>query len=266
MRTCNNLLLGLAASATLLLANPKPLAAQTSPAGIRNIVLVHGAFADGSSWNNVITRLEALGYNVTAVQNPLTSLADDVAATKRAIALQQGPVLLVGHSWGGVVISEVGNDPKVAGLVYVAAFAPDDNQAVSDLGQDLPAAPGVQEIQADAAGFGRLTRKGVYESFAQDLPVAERKLIYSTQGPVYLPSFKQKIATAAWHTRPNYYLVAANDGMINPALQQRFAKTMKAVTVQLKTSHVPMLSQPAEVAKFIAAAAKSAPVSPAGQH
>lgn len=261
MRTRNYFPIGLAASAALLLTCAKPLFAQVPPAGIRNVVLVHGAFADGSSWSKVITRLEAQGYHVTAVQNPLTSLADDVAATKRAIALQQGPVLLVGHSWGGAVISEAGNDPKVAGLVYVAAFAPDDNQSVSDLGQDLPAAPGVKEIQPDAAGFGRLTWKGVNEFFAQDLPVADRKAIYSQQGPIFLNNFKQKVSTAAWHTRPSYYIVAANDGMINPALQQRFAANMKAVTVQLKTSHVPMVSQPAEVAKFIAAAAKSAQAS-----
>src|SRR5215468_8112267 len=138
---------------------------------VRNVVLVHGAWADGSSWAKVIPLLEKAGLKAVAVQNPLTSFADDVAATKRAIALQDGPVILVGHSWGGVVISEAGADPKVAGLVYVAAFAPDVGEPVGELGKDFPPPPGAAELRPDAQGYLTLTTKGVMESFAPDLPL-----------------------------------------------------------------------------------------------
>src|ERR1700733_13527952 len=147
--------------------------------GIKNIVLVHGAWADGSSWSKIIPKLQAEGFNVTAVQNPVTSLADDVATTKRIIALQDGPVLLVGHSWGGVVITEAGNDPKVAGLVYVAAFAPDDGQSINDINKNP--APGLAEVKLDT-GFLRLTLKGVTEYFAQDLPDEEKNILFAIQG------------------------------------------------------------------------------------
>src|SRR5215470_13772320 len=149
---------------------------------VKNIVLVHGAFADGSSWARVIPILQAQGYSVTAVQNPLTSLADDVAATKRAIARQDGPVILVGHSWAGMVISEAGNDPKVAGLVYIAALVPDEGQSASDVLKAYAASPGNAEIKPDAAGFLSLTRKGIDEDFVPDLQPAEKAIVYATQG------------------------------------------------------------------------------------
>jgi pimeloyl-ACP methyl ester carboxylesterase len=235
------------------------LTAQPSVAsdGVRNVVLVHGAWADGSSWAKVIPLLEKAGLNAVAVQNPLTSFEDDVAATKRAIALTDGPVILVGHSWGGVVITEAGANPKVAGLVYVAAFAPQVGVPVGDLGKDLPAPPGGAEIRPDAAGYLTLTTKGVMEFFAPDLPVAQRKLVAATQGQTNSTLFGAKVTTAAWKTKPSWYVVAADDKMIQPDLERQFAKTIKAKTITLPSSHVAMLSHPNEVAKLIIEAAKS---------
>lgn len=228
---------------------------------VRNIVLVHGAFADGSSWAKVIPRLEKAGLHVIAVQNPLTSFADDVAATKRAIAWQDGPVILVGHSWAGVVITEAGMDPKVAGLVYVAAFAPDVGERVSDLGKDFPPPPGSAELRPDADGYLTLTTKGIMESFAPDLPLAQRKLVAATQGATNSAVFDAKVGNAAWKTKPTWYVVAADDRMIQPDLERKFANTMKAKTVTLRSSHVAMLSHPAEVASLIIEAARHASAS-----
>jgi len=245
-----------AALMTALFAQPS-LAAS----GVRNVVLVHGAWADGSSWAKVIPLLEKAGLNAVAVQNPLTSFADDLAATKRAIALQDGPVILVGHSWGGVVISDAGADAKVAGLVYVAAFAPDVGEAVGDLGKDFPPPPGGAELRPDADGYLTMTTKGVMESFAPDLPLAQRKIIAATQGATNSAVFGAKVANAAWKTKPSWYVVAANDRMIQPDLERKFAKAMNAKkTITLPSSHVAMLSHPAEVAKLIIEAARTAPV------
>ena len=238
------------------------LAAQSAFAadGVRNVVLVHGAWADGSSWAKVIPLLEKAGLKATAVQNPLTSFEDDVAATKRAIALADGPVILVGHSWGGVVITEAGADPKVAGLVYVAAFAPEVGVPVGDLGKDFPPPPGGAEIRPDAAGYLTLTTKGVMQFFAPDLPLAQRKLVAATQGQTNSTVFGAKVTTAAWKTKPSWYVVAGNDKMIQPDLERQFAKTIKAKTITVPSSHVAMLSHPNEVAKLIIDAAKSARV------
>jgi pimeloyl-ACP methyl ester carboxylesterase len=228
-------------------------------AGVSNVVLVHGAWADGSSWGKMIPLLEKAGLNAVAVQNPLTSLADDVAATKRAIARLDGQVILVGHSYGGAVISEGGNDPKVVGLVYVAAFAPDVGEAVGELGKEFLPAPGGAELRPDAGGFLTMTTKGVLENFAQDLPLAEGKLLAATQGPTNGAVFGAKLTNAAWKAKRTWYVVAANDRMIPPDLERKFAKAMNAKTIKLPSSHVPMLSHPAEVAKLIIEAAKSAP-------
>ena len=256
MSTPKLLLFATLAAVTLAFVQPQAAAAQSAPQGVKNIVLVHGAFADGSSYSKIIPLLEAKGYHVVAVQNPLTSLPDDVAATKRAIAQQDGPVLLVGHSWGGAVISEAGNDLKVAGLVFLAAWALDAGQAAGELGQGLPAAPGMKELRPDAAGFASLTRKGIDEDFAPDLKPAERQLLYVTQGPLALSGLGQKATAAAWKTRPSFYVVASDDRMITPELQRQLAKQMSATTLTLKSSHVPMLSHPTEVVDFIVAAAK----------
>ncbi len=225
---------------------------------IKNVVLVHGAWADGTSWSKIIPLLKSAGLTVTAVQNPLTSLADDVATTKRAIALMDGPVLLVGHSYGGAVISEAGAEAQVARLVYVAAFAPDVGQACGELGQDLPPAPGGAELRPDAAGFLKMTDKGIAEDFAQDLPMAERELLAATQGPTNVASLGGKLSAAAWKSKPTSYVVATEDRMIPPELERRFAKAMNAITISLASSHVPMLSHPKEVAELIIRAASGA--------
>jgi len=236
------------------------VAANAPKAPVRNVVLVHGAWADGSSWAKLIPILEKAGLHVVAVQNPLTSLADDVAAVQRAIALEDGPVILVGHSYGGAVITEAGADPKVAGLVYVAAFAPDAGQGVLDLGKDLPPAPGGADIRPDKGGFLKMTSKGIEEDFAQDLPKADRRILAATQGPTNGAAFGAKVSNAAWKSKPTWYVVASNDRMIQPDLERQFAKTMGAKTITVASSHVPMLSHPQDVARLIIDAAKGVPV------
>jgi pimeloyl-ACP methyl ester carboxylesterase len=223
---------------------------------VRNIVLVHGAWADGSSWNKIIPLLEKQGFHVSAAHLPFTTLADDAAAVKRMVALQDGPVLLVGHSYGGAVITEAGDDPKVAGLVYVAAFAPDEGQSAGDLNGQYPPPSGGKGILPDANGYLQLTEKGVFEDFAPDLPEAERSLIAAIQGQVSGPNeLGAKITSAAWRKKPTFYIVADQDRMIAPELEVKFAAQMRAKTIHLPSSHVPMLSHPAQVADFIASAA-----------
>src|SRR5258708_37945942 len=171
-------------------------------AEVSNVVLVHGAWADGSSWAKVIPQLEKAGLNAVAVQNPLTSLTDDVAATKRAIARLDGQVILVGHSYGGAVISEVGNDPKVVGLVYVAAFAPDVGEAVGELGKEFPPAPGGAELRPDAGGVLTMTTKGVPGNLSPHLPPAAQKLLAAPQGAANRAAFRAKPTHAAGETKP----------------------------------------------------------------
>jgi pimeloyl-ACP methyl ester carboxylesterase len=228
------------------------------PQGVRNIVIVHGAWADGSSWSKVIPLLQAKGFHVVAVQNPLTSLTDDVAATKRAIALQDGPVLLVGHSYGGVVITEAGNDPKVVGLVYVAALAPSEGESVASVTKPFPPAPLGGEARADAEGFLTLSPKGIAEDFAQDLPDKEKQLLTATQSPTAAAVFGATVTTAAWKTKPSWCVIASNDRAVSPELEKAEAAAMKAASITLPSSHVPMLSHPKEVADFIEQAAAKA--------
>ncbi len=252
-----------ALAASLLALSCVSLArAQSAPAGVKNVVLVHGAFADGSSWGKVLPQLLAKGLNVTAVQLPLTSLGDDVAATKRAVARMDGPVLLVGHSWAGVVITEAGNDPKVAGLLYVSALVPNDGQAASDLGKDYPPAPGGAEFREDAAGFFTLSMKGMETFFVPDATPAEQKLTYVAQGDWAKKSLGEKISRAAWKTKPSWVIIDAKDQMVQPGLQRAQAKMMKATALELESGHVPMLSQPAKVAAFIISAAQKLPAAP----
>jgi len=219
------------------------------------IILVHGAWADGSSWSKVIPLLQAKGLTAVAVQNPLTSLADDVAATKRAIALQNGPVILVGHSYGGVVITEAGNDPKVVGLVYVAAFAPGDGESVASISKPYPPAPLGAELRADAQGFLSITPKGVAEDFAQDLSEKEIDVLTATQGPTNAAAFGATVTTAAWKTKSSWFVIAANDRAIPPDLEKAEAATMKATSITLASSHLAMLSHPKQVAELIEQAA-----------
>lgn len=226
------------------------------PATDTTIVLVHGAFADGSSWDKVIPLLHAKGYKVVAVQNPLSSLADDVAATKRVVDAQTGKVVLVGHSWGGTVITEAGTSDKIKALVYVAAFAPSAGEASGNLGKDYAVPPGVPTLQQDATGYLWLPADSVAKNFAQDVPAATARMIAATQGPIAAKAFADTTTVAAWKNKANYYIVADQDRMIAPELQQAFAKKINAVTTTLPTSHVPMVSQPAKVADVIIAAAR----------
>lgn len=227
---------------------------------MRNIVLVHGAWADGSNWSRVIPLLEARRFHVVAVQLALTSLQDDVARTRRAIARltaeQPGPVLLVGHSYGGVVIGEAGNDPSVGGLVYVAAFAPDHGESALSLlsTADTPAPLG-NHLLVDASGFFTLDRTGVDEDFAQCLPEGERRVVAATQGPASGTALTGAATSPAWATKPSWFIVARQDRSIPPSLQEAEADRMHAQTIRLKTCHLAMLDMPFRVADVIADAA-----------
>ena len=233
-----------------------PARAQTPPAGPRaeHVVLVHGAFADGSSYADVIPYLTRAGLKATAVQNPLTSFADDVAATKRAFARQGGPVLLVGHSYGGVVITEAGNDPRVKGLVYLTAIAPDAGESTSDLLKRFPAPPGLARIKA-AEGFLTLDEQGFVEDFMQDMPAERARVLASSQGPINAGCFEAKPGAAAWRSKPSAYAVCTQDRLVSVELQRFLAERMRAAVTDLPSSHAPTLSQPEAVARMIIAAA-----------
>lgn len=238
-------------------AAPKPVASANAP-DAPTVVLVHGAFADGSSWDKVIPLLQARGLKVVAVQNPLTSLAEDVAFTDRVIDAQTGPVVLVGHSWGGTVITQAGVNDKVKALVYVAAFAPSVGETSLDGVKTFPASPGLAHPIATADGFLTLSADSVRKDFAQDVPAAQANLIATTQGAVRGKNFEEKVTAAAWMSKPSWYIVAKNDRMIHPDAERAYAKKIKATTTTLATSHVPMLSRPQDVVNVIAAAAKAA--------
>jgi pimeloyl-ACP methyl ester carboxylesterase len=247
---------------TLLILSPgldmRAFAQTSSPQGTKNIVLVHGAWADGSCWSGVIALLEAKGFHVVAVQNPLTSLADDVAATKRIIALQDGPVILVGHSYAGVVITEAGNDPKVVGLVYVAAFAPGDGESINTVSKPYPPAPLGGELRPDAQGFLTATPKGIAEDMAQDLPASQQQILTATQGQTSSSVFGATVTTAAWKSRPSWALIAGHDRAIPPELEKDEAAAIKATSITVPANHLAMLSHPREVAELIEQAAAKA--------
>jgi pimeloyl-ACP methyl ester carboxylesterase len=220
------------------------LAGAVQAAPIRNVVLVHGAYADGSSWSEVIPRLQAAGLHVTSVQNPLTSLADDVAAVRRALAQQDGPAVLVGHSWGGTVISEAGADPAVAALVYVAALA-----------ARFPAAPASSGL-VKSGGFAELGEQAFLRDFAGDLPTAKARVLYAVQGPIADTLFASRTTQAAWHDKPSWYAVSTQDRTTNPDLERFLARRMHAHTIELASGHLSLLSHPAEIAKLILEAAR----------
>lgn len=244
-------------AAATIIAVPQNANSQTPVKGVKNIILVHGAFADGTSWSKVVTKLQAKGYNVIAVQNPLTSFADDVAAAKRAISQADGPVLLVGHSYGGMVISEAGKDPKVAGLLYIAALVPEDGQNVVDVNAAMPTTGVERDFQLSAEGYLSLPQKAIENSFAQDVTAAEKKLIYATQVTWAAAATQEKVYSPAWKSKPTWSIIAAKDGMIYPDLQRYKAKLIKAATLELNSSHVPMVSQPGKVTDFIISAAQA---------
>jgi len=220
-------------------------------APIRNAVLVHGLFADGSSWGKVIPILHRAGLKVTAVQNPLTSFQDDLDATRRAIALQDGPTVLVAHSYGGMVISEAGDDPKVAALVYVAARAPDAGEDYGALAKQFPTPPATAGITWTPDGFGQLTEAAFLRDFAGDLDPVEARAYYAVQGRVAKATPTAKTTVAAWRTKPAWYAVSTQDRTINTELERFMAKRMNASTIELPASHVSLLSRPNEVAGLI---------------
>jgi pimeloyl-ACP methyl ester carboxylesterase len=224
------------------------------PVEARNAVLVHGAWADGSSWSEVIPLLQAAGLHVTAVQNPLTSLDDSVAATRRALALQAGPTVLVAHSWGGTVITEVGTDPKVSALVYVAARAPDageDFVALSGRFPTMPLRAGVQEHD----GFTIISEEAFLKYFANGISTERAKVLYAVQQPAATSLFSGRTTAAGWHTKPTWYAVSRQDETISPDLERYLAHRMKAQTVELDAGHLSLVSHPREIADLILAAA-----------
>jgi len=222
-----------------------------------SVVLVHGAFADGSGWGDVIPLLEKAGYDVIAVQNPLTTYADDVATTRRVIDAQKNPVVLVGHSYGGAVITKAAvGATNVRALVYVTAFGPDAGENLQSLLQQYPSKIGAALVP-DAAGFLYVDRAQFKEAFAGDVPERVLSILAAAQKPINSVTFGQIYEEPAWKDIPSWYLVATEDQAINPALQRMFAERMRATTHEVKSSHVPFVSQPATVAKIIGEAAEA---------
>src|SRR5258707_8464546 len=231
-------------------AHAQPVA----PVEARNVVLVHGAWADGSSWAEVIPRLQAAGLKVTAVQNPLTSLADSVAATRRVLALEDGPTVLVAHSWGGTVISEVGVDPKVTALVYVAARAPDAREDFVALSAKFPTTParaGVQEHD----GFTKLSEDAFLKYFANGVAPEKARVLYAEQEPAAASLFGGRTTAAAWRSKPTWYAVSKLDQTISPDLERFLATRMKATTVELDAGHLSLVSHAQDITELILAAA-----------
>jgi pimeloyl-ACP methyl ester carboxylesterase len=247
----------LGAAALTSAAAPANNAVSSAVSQKPTVVLVHGAFADGSTWNQVIPLLQAKGLKVVAVQNPLTSLADDVAATRRVLDREPAPVVLVGHSYGGVVITEAGQQENVKALVYVAAYAPSEHQSIADLNKDYPAPSGFSHIVADKDGFLTLTQEGVSKHLAQDVAAEQTKLMAATQAPTQGKNFEDRVSFAAWKTKPSWYVISEKDHMLQPDLQRAMAKKIQASVVSLPAGHAPQLSRPADVAAVILAATEA---------
>lgn len=241
-------LLGAAAAAM-----PRLLVAGNPP-GARNIVLVHGLFADGSCWSEVIPRLQAVGLNVISVQNPLTTLDDAVAEAQRVLARQDGPTVLVGHSFSGMIVTEAGVDPKVSALVYVAARAPDAGEDYTALAKTFPTPPASAGIVFDG-DEGTLTEAAFLRDFAGDLPEAKARALYAVQQPFLKALLTGRTKHAAWRTKPSFYAVSTQDRTINPDLQRFMAKRMGATTIEVNASHVSLISRPQEITDLILKAA-----------
>jgi pimeloyl-ACP methyl ester carboxylesterase len=225
---------------------------------VKNIVLVHGGFVDGSGWEGVYKVLNKDGYSVTIVQNPTISLADDVAVTRRAIAEQNGPVILVGHSYGGAVITEAGNDPKIAGLVYITAFAPDKGESVSSLIKAAPAGAPVPPILPPQDGYLLLDKAKFPAAFAGDVSPEAASFMADSQVPWGVDALSAAITQPAWRTKPSWYLVSTEDRMIPPDAQRAMSKRAGSTVVEVKGSHAVYVSQPQAVADLIEKAATGA--------
>ena len=228
------------------------------------ILLIHGAFADGSSWSTVVADLQAKGYTVTAPQFPLTSLADDVARLRQSLAWQGGPTVVVGHSYGGQVMTALGDDVANAiGLVYIAAFALDAGETITAVGADAPQPPALANLIADERGFGRLPEDDFMNHFAADVDPAKARVMHAAQQAVALSVFDDVMGTPAWRSLRSWYLVAANDEAIAPDVERMFARRMDAETIEVPSSHVAMVSHPQSVVELIEAAARAVVPAPA---
>ena len=245
-----------AAGAASALFQSNAAAAQPAPKA-RNVVLVHGLFADGSSWSEVIARLQAASMNATSVQNPLTTLDEAVASAERALALQDGPTVLVGHSFSGMIVTEAGVDPKVTSLVYVAARAPDAGEDYAELAKRFPTPPASAGI-VWSGDWAQLSEKAFLHDFAGDLPEAKARVLYAVQAPFQRTLLAGKTTHAAWRSKPTWYAVSTEDRTINPDLERFMAKRMGATTIEVKASHLSLISQPDAIANLILAAAGQA--------
>jgi len=243
-------------SQTLANETPSPEPRPNPAPAATNVVLVHGAFADGSSWSRVIPLLEAKGLNVTAVQNPLNSLADDVATTRRLLAQQNGPIVLVGHSYAGFVITEAGTAPNVTGVVYISSYGPAEGESHDDLVKLYPPPSAISAIHLDENGYLWITRERFREAFAHDVDAAQTEIMAAIQKPVSKKScFGVPCSAAAWKSKPSWFLVSTDDRLINPDLQRFVAKRMGATVGTVPSSHASLVSHPVETANFIAQAA-----------
>jgi pimeloyl-ACP methyl ester carboxylesterase len=240
------------AAASMIAA--RGMAASPAPVKARNVVLVHGLFADGSCWAEVIPRLQAAGLNVTSVQNPLTTLPEAVASAQRVLDRQDGPTVFVGHSFSGMILTEAGVHEKVSALVYVAARAPDAGEDYTALAKTFPTPPASAGIVFDG-DEGRLTEAAFLRDFAGDLPGAKAKVLYAVQEPFHRALLAGKTTHAAWRSKPSYYAVSAEDRTIDPDLERFMAKRMGAKTIEMKASHLSMISHPQVITRLILEAA-----------
>ena len=243
-----------AGAAAPLISTKRTTAASTAPVKARNIVLVHGLFADGSCWSEVIARLQAAGLNATAVQNPLTTLPEAVASAERVLARQDGPTVLVGHSFSGVIVTEAGVHPNVSALVYVAARAPDAGEDYAALAKIYPTPPATAGIVFDG-DEGRLSEKAFLRDFAGDLPEAKARVLYAVQEPFHKALLTGKTTHAAWRSKTSFYAVSTEDRTINPDLERFMAKRMGAKLIEVKASHLSLISHPDEITQLILEAA-----------
>jgi pimeloyl-ACP methyl ester carboxylesterase len=244
-----------AGAAAASLKSTRGMGATAAPTKARNVVLVHGLFADGSSWSEVIPRLQGAGLNVTSVQNPLTTLPEAVAAAERVLARQDGPTVLVGHSFSGMIVTEAGVHPNVSALVYVAARAPDAGEDYAALAKKFPTPPASAGIIFDG-DEGRLSEAAFLRDFAGDLPEAKAKVLYAVQEPFQKALLTGRTTQAAWRSKPSFYAVSTEDRTINPDLERFMAKRMGAKTIEVKASHLSLISHPDEITGLILEAAQ----------